>query len=94
MIDIDTDRFYEEMDLEFLTAPIGDFTKEEVSTILNNINLDRIDILIDLFGVREAFLRSLPSNLQDKCKQVKAQEAYEFIFRAEIISRIRKSQNK
>lgn len=91
---IDYDRFYREFDLNFLTSPIGNFTKGEVATMLENLNLDGIDTNIDLFGIRSAFLRSLPQDLQDKCQQVNGKEAGEFIFRAEIISRIRKSQNK
>lgn len=91
---IDYDRFYKEFTLDFLTEQIGDFTKQETETILDNISIHSIDTNIDLFGIRSAFLRSLPQDLQDKCQQVNGKEAGEFIFRAEIISRIKKSQDK
>lgn len=96
MIDIDYDRFYRELTLEFLTEPIGDFTRDEVELILNGMSLEGDITNIDIFGIREAFLRSVAGSaklqLQDKLRKVNAREAYEFLFRAEVISRIKKLQ--
>lgn len=93
---IDYDRFYQEFTLDSLTEQIGDFTKQETETILNNISINGIYICIDLFGVREAFLRSLPNRIKvrlaNKIQKVKAREAYEFLFRAEVLDRIKKLQ--
>ena len=61
---IDYDRFYREFDLDFLTSPIGNFTKQEVTNILDNLNIDGIDTIIDLYGIRSAFLRSLPKTFK------------------------------
>lgn len=84
---IDYDRLYDEFTLDEL---IGEFSKQETETIINNISTDGIDIAINLLGLREAFLRSLPQDLRSNYRQVKAREAYEFIFRAEVISRMQK----
>jgi len=92
MKDIDYERFYKEFTLDFLTKQIGDFTKQETETILNNISINGIHFGIDLFGVREAFLRSLPQDIRNKCKQVNGKNAYEFLFRAEVLDRIKKLQ--
>lgn len=96
MIDIDYDRFYRELTLEFLTAPIGDFTKDEVELILNGMSLEGSITNIDIYGIREAFLRSVAGSaklqLQDKLRKVNAREAYEFLFRAEVLDRIKKLQ--
>ena len=95
---IDYDRSLPRVHIGFLNRTIATFTKQETETILNNISINGIYICIDLFGVREAFLRSLPNRIKvrlaNKIKKVKAREAYEFLFRAEVISRIIKKLQK
>ena len=98
MIDIDYDRFYDEFDLELLTSPIGKFNRKEVEQILDNIDITNIDIAIDLFRLRGAVLKSLDKKLtsneilKNKLDWLNGRDAYELIFRATIIDRIKTMQ--
>lgn len=92
---IDYDRFYEEFDLEFLTSPIGKFNRVEVEQILDNLNIKGIDVKINLYKLRDAMLNSLNKELKaneelkSKLDRLGSQDAYEFIFRATVIDRIK-----